>query len=281
MRRLLLPLLLALAAPLPAEAWNAAGHRLSAAVAWAEMSPATRDWVAAALARHPAHPRWQDKARPGEPMDILAEASTWADSIRNDPDIPDADKHRRWHYVDFDARGRVAAGELDRQVERLAGRLRSTADPEEISRSLPWLVHLVGDLHQPLHVGRHDDRGGNALQIENPYNRRRPFTSLHAYWDDLPGPPWLRGRRLEQKAQRLRADHPAPAFGKVAAWRDESRQLLGEAYPDAVGSLLPLVDEAFHRRAQAIAERRVAEAGYRLGRLLEAIHRARVSRGTP
>ena len=43
MRRLLLPLLLALAAPLPAEAWNAAGHRLSAAVAWAEMSPATRD----------------------------------------------------------------------------------------------------------------------------------------------------------------------------------------------------------------------------------------------
>lgn len=294
MRPYLIALLFLLVSPV-AGAWNAAGHRLVAAIAWQQISPATREFVAQALARHPDHERWVARARSADAAKVFVEAATWPDDIRNDPrfhdegenapmpplpGFPDRARHRNWHYVDVDDRGRPVRGEADRQIERLARLLRSTAKSDEISHALPWLVHLVADIHQPLHVGRADDEGGTAVEIENPFNKRLPFSSLHTYWDDLPGPPWLRGQRLQDKARRLVAEYPVPRQGSVALWRDESHRLRASAYPDAVGSLLPIVTEDFNRRAHAIAERRIVDAGYRLGRLLEINLGAGVSRGT-
>ena len=294
MRPFLIAVLFLLLAP-PAAAWNAAGHRLVAAIAWLQLSPPSRDFLAQALARHPDHERWVAKARSAEPGAIFVEASTWPDDIRNDPrfhddgeavptsalpGFPDSARHKDWHYVDLDDQGRPVRGEVDRQIERLGRLLRSTAKKDEISHALPWLVHLVADIHQPLHAGRADDEGATAIAIENPFNKRLPVTSLHIYWDDLPGPPWLRGRRLDDKARRLIAEYPAPRQGSAALWRDESHRLLASAYPDSVGSAPPTITEDFNRRAHAIAERRIADAGYRLGRLLEASISARVSRET-
>lgn len=294
MRRFLIPLFFVLCSPL-AHAWNAAGHRLSAVIAWQQLSPATRTRISAALARHPDYPRWQEKSRQDDKRDIFAEAATWADSIRHDPryydegreeptaTIPgllDHARHKSWHYLDLDADGKRRAGEIDRQIGKISQLLRSTASPEQISWALPWLLHLVGDIHQPLHVGRHGDEGGNRLQIENPA-RRQPFSSLHQYWDDLPGPSSLRGKRLDQRASDLLARHPAPAQGSVLTWRTESHRLLDAAYPPAAGSLLPLVDAEFADQAQIIAEQRIVAAGVRLGRLLEEIYARRVSRETP
>ena len=84
-----------------------------------------------------------------------------------------------------------------------------------------------------------------------------PLVSLHTYWDDLPGPPWLRGQRLEKRVRRLIAEYPAPVHGDVALWRDESHRLLPATYPDADDSLLPIVSETFNRQAHAIADRRI------------------------
>ena len=196
------------------------------------------------------------------------------------PGFPDSARHKNWHYVDVDDQGRPVRGEVDRQIERLVRLLRSTAKNDEISYALPWLMHLVADIHQPLHTGRADDEGGTAVEIENPFNKRLPFSSLHIYWDDLPGPPWLRGQRLEDKVRRLIAEYPAPRQDTVDLWRDESHRMLASAYPDAVGSLLPIITEEFNGRAHAIAERRIVDAGYRLGRLLQATISARVSRET-
>ncbi len=294
MRRLLVAFSFILCAPL-AHAWNAAGHRLVAIIAWEQLSPPTRDFMAAALQQHPDHEQWQAKARSARPRDIFAEAATWPDDIRRDarfydeereaptppqPGFPDLARHKRWHYVDLDRDGKVLQGELDRQIERLTKLLRSTRNHEQISYALPWLMHLVADIHQPLHVGRHDDDGGNAVEVENPFNRRQPFTSLHTYWDDLPGPPWLRGKRLERLAAQLLASHSLPPQGTVQQWRGESHRLLPAAYPQQSGSLLPIIDEEFHRQARATADQRIVDAGYRLGRLLEASINARVSRET-
>lgn len=297
MRRALLLLLAAcLLLPGSAIAWNAAGHRLVAAIAWQQLSPAGREFATAALRRHPDYPKWRDKARNGGDAAVFAEAATWADDIRNDPrlydekrDAPtpaipglaDQARHKDWHYVDLDAAGQPVAGRLDRQLGELERLLRSTAEPAQIAWALPWLIHLVGDLHQPLHVGRHGDEGGNAVEIENPFNPRLPFTSLHAYWDDLPGPPWLRGKRLSERAEDLLARHPAPPPGTLRDWRDESHRLLAHAYPPTAGSLLATVDEDFRRQSRELAEQRLVAAGHRLGRLLEAIAKARVSRETP
>lgn len=280
----------------PAHAWNAAGHRLVAVIAWQQLSPASRETISAALAGHPDHGRWVERARSDDGVDILAEASTWPDDIRSDPrfhdedresptpplpGLPDTARHKRWHYVDFDAAGRVSDGELDRQIDRLAKMLRSAPKKAQNADALPWLLHLVADIHQPLHVGLDGDEGGNKVEIENPFNKRLPFTNVHTYWDDLPGPPWLRGKRLEKNTARLLETYPAPPQGDVRLWRDESHRLLAGAYPTANGSLLPVVDEEFHRRARDIADRRIVEAGYRLGRLLESIFGPRVSRETP
>ena len=80
--------------------------------------------------------------------------------------------------------------------------------------------------------------------------------------------------------QRLIADHPAPLHGNVALWRDESHRLLPATYPDTVDNLLPIVSETFNRQAHAIADRRIVDAGYRLGWLLETSISARVPRET-
>lgn len=282
--------------PALAHAWNAAGHRLTASIAWQQLSAPSRDFVAAALARHPDYPRWVEKARSAEAADIFAEASTWPDDIRNDPrfynedrepptpplpGLSDTARHKRWHYVDLGADGKVREGEIDQQIERLSQLLRSTRKNEQISYALPWLLHLVADIHQPLHVGRDGDEGGNRVEIENPFNKRLPFSSLHTYWDDLPGPPWLRGKRLENNSARLIDNFPAPAQGNVRQWREESHRLLADAYPRANGSLLPMITEEFHQQARETANRRILEAGYRLGRLLDSIFAQRVSRETP
>ena len=295
MRRILIAACLSLLA-CPALAWNAAGHRLVAVIAWQQLSPTSRDVIADALARHPDHRRWRERAGADEAMLVFAEASTWPDDIRNDPrfhdetrDAPtpalpglsDTARHKAWHYVDYDRHGRVVDGELEHQLGRLTSVLRSTGKIGEISNFLPWLIHLVADAHQPLHVGRHGDEGGNRFEIENPFNPRLPFTNLHVYWDDLPGAPWLRGKRLTQRAARLLDAHSAPVQGTPSLWLKESHALLEKAYPDAAGSVLPIVDDAFHRRARDIADRRLVDAGYRLGRLLDSLFVRRVSRETP
>lgn len=282
--------------PVLAHAWNAAGHRLTASIAWQQISPAHQDLIHTALSHHPDYQRWVSKAKTDQAGDIFAEASTWPDDIRNDPrfysagremetarvaGFPEMDRHKNWHYVDLNKNGKVHSGEIDRQIERLSRVLRWTTENEQISYALPWLIHLLADIHQPLHVGRHGDEGGNQVEIENPFNKRLPFSSLHVYWDDLPGPPWLRGKRLSANAARLTENYPPPTKGNVALWRAESHQLLAKAYPESVGSLLPIINESFHQHARQIANQQIVAAGYRLGWLLESIFSQRVSRETP
>ncbi|MBS1161704.1 MAG: hypothetical protein H6R15_4123 [Proteobacteria bacterium] len=294
MRRFLIILSFAFI-PLPATAWNAAGHRLTASIAWQQLSPLSRQQIGEILARHPDYPGWLEKAGATEEAAIFAEAATWADTIRHDPrfydekreaptpaipGLPDQARHKSWHYVDLADDGAARVGELDRQIERLSRLLGTTDDRQQMAWALPWLVHLVGDIHQPLHVGQPGDEGGNRQEIENPFNKRRPFSSLHTYWDDLPGPSNLRGKRLEKTVSDLLERYPAPPQGTVGRWRDESHRLLAAAYPPASGSLLPSIDQEFDRQAHTVAQRRLVAAGYRLGRLLERIFRQRVSRET-
>ena len=295
MRRFLIALCFTLI-PTLAHAWNAAGHRLAATIAWQQMSPASQRFIAVALSRHPDYDRWAEKARSTAAAAIFAEASTWPDDIRRDPrfynegreaatpalpGLSDVARHKNWHYVDLDVTGKTKEGELDRQIERLSQLLRSTRKNEQITYALPWLMHLVVDMHQPLHVGRQGDGGGNHVEIENPFNKRLPFSNLHTYWDDLPGPPWLRGQRLEKNVARLRENYPPPEQGNIALWRDESHRLLAQVYPKTDGSLLPMITDEFQQQSREIANRRIVDAGYRLGRLLESIFAPHVSRETP
>ena len=293
----------------PAVAWNAAGHRLVACIAWDHLDGETRAHLSQLLRQHPDSARWLKRAgNQAADSDRAAfiESSTWPDEIRKDQrfysagldaptptlaGFPDMERRRDWHYVNrplsdaAEAPGQAISGQLEQALVAQAQVLGS-ADDASRSYALPWLIHLVGDAHQPLHSsvkidaqGKYD-RLGTGLSVSNPFNPRKNLTTLHAFWDDLPGPPWLRGERLGKRVQRLIADHPPPLHGDVALWRDESHRLLPATYPVADGSLRPIVSESFNRQAQALADRRIVDAGYRLGWLLETNISARVSRET-
>ena len=280
----------------PAQAWNAAGHRIVAAIAWQQLDPDTRSWLNQALQQHPDADSWRKRAKSEDAEALFYEAATWPDDIRNDPryydegreeatpaikGLIDQARHKDWHYVDLDPQGKAVSGQLPRRLRELRQGLASSNNPAYIRWALPWLLHLVGDLHQPLHIGQHGDEGGNAVEIENPYNPRQPFTNLHTYWDDLPGPPWLRGKRLEARVRGLLERYPAPRPASIDRWIEESHTLLRQAYPNTAGSLLLQIDEAFRQESQKISERQLVAAGYRLGTLLNEITSRRVPRETP
>jgi len=293
--------LLALLIPWPALAWNAAGHRLVACLAWDQLDQARRVELSQLLREHPDYARWRKRATTGDvDRQVFIEASTWPDEIRQDrrfydkgidppaptmAGFPDMERHRDWHYVNRPlpaaaearqaARGAPVAGALDRQLVALAQTLGSPGAPRgERSYALPWLIHLTGDAHQPLHasvkldaVGG-EDGGGNQLMITNPFTARRNTTSLHAFWDDLPGPVWLRGDRLDAACHALAATYPRPPPSTSTQWLAESWQIAHEgAYPPA-GDDPPTISAEFYESARNIANRRIAQAGYRLADLL-------------
>lgn len=281
MRQMLIALLLCLASH-SIHAWNGAGHRIVAAIAWEKMSDAARAEATGLLAAHPDYARWTTSQPEADlARQAFLEASTWPDDIRNDPrfydeqrdqtiaappGFSDNQRHRNWHYVDFSEEGhRQGDGELDAQLIRLSGKLRQSRLPlSKRAYALPWLIHLVGDIHQPLHVGRKSDEGGNLHPIEDPEHPRLPVSNLHRWWDDLPGPPWLRGRFLEQSVARLLGSHPPPEQGDPLFWREESRHLTATQVYPPVSGLTP----DYRTAARRLAEQRLVAAGWRLGRWL-------------
>jgi hypothetical protein len=109
--------------------------------------------------------------------------------------------------------------------------------------------------------------------VINPFNRRKSSSTLHAFWDDLPGPPWLRGGRLDAAGRALAAAHlqPLPAQSTFAQWLDESWQIARDsAYPLGEENVAT-ISETFYDNSRSIANRRVALAGYRLAALLKEV----------
>ncbi len=113
----------------------------------------------------------------------LALVSTWMDEIKSDSTY---DYANQWHWVTIPDGQTYAEseknpkGDVVEAIERMKVILKSdTASDEHKVRALKFLVHLVGDIHQPLHVGRGDDRGGNSLKVK----WFRSSSNLHRVWD--------------------------------------------------------------------------------------------------
>lgn len=179
--RHVLGLAIALTLGTPAAAWGNRGHRAIADIAWTQLTPAARHEVAELLAAAPA------LATPACPVGSFEDGATWADCVRSK-------YHDRfaatstWHYVDVsvchpfqlpaDQDGHFIVERYRRELAILRDGDRPVAERLE---ALLWVEHLVGDLHQPLHVGDADDRGGNEANVY-PQSGRYPL-NLHAEWD--------------------------------------------------------------------------------------------------
>lgn len=168
-------LVCSLAWPLPLAAWWETGHQTVARIAAAHLTAAARTRVARIL----------DVAdNPDAVADALARASTWADETKNETHTGE------WHYIDLaiqDHKSDMAA--RCPQDDCAPARIRSfaallAAHPEDARWSqldaLRYVVHLVGDIHQPLHAISDADLGGNCEALDLPIGKAK---NLHALWD--------------------------------------------------------------------------------------------------
>jgi hypothetical protein len=172
MRRLIAIAAIAATAFMPsaAWAWGNEGHRIVALIAAQDLSPAAKTQIA-------------DLLDSTDATDALARYSTWADEIR-----PQRRDTAPWHYVDIEigSSGYVASRDCSggdcvvAQVERDISILknRQLAKPVR-AEAIRFLIHFVGDMHQPLHCSDNHDRGGNQVRVV--LNGRT--TNLHAVWD--------------------------------------------------------------------------------------------------
>ena len=273
MRRLAV-LALALAACPPALAWSALGHRLVGELAQRHLSPAAETQVELLL---------QGEADPS-----LAGVADWADRLR-DLDPERFKRTSRWHYINpadgtchfVMARdcpdGNCVVGAIQAQRAILADRSQPLAARRD---ALKFVVHFVGDVHQPLHASNHDDKGGNDFQISlrtdlqpEAYARKHYVdgvmgTNLHSIWDF-----YILGSEqlgLQPYADRLDAmpwpPMPAAPVTGPQAWAGESCRLI-----DARSLYPPThkLDSNYLDAERPLAEQRVRQAAYRLALLLD------------
>ena len=252
--------LLILSLALPAQAWGPLGHRLVARLAEDDLTPQARAGIERLL---------QDDATAG-----LAGIANWADELRSsDPDL--GKRSARWHYVNigdpdcaFDAARDCPGGDcvvvaLETQTRILADRSRSDAERRQ---ALKFVVHLVGDVHQPLHAGHGHDRGGNDYQV----NWRGKGGNLHSLWDSG----MLNAQRLDEDAwlSRLRAQPvPAPVSPLPARaprlWAEQSCRRVATPgfYPSG-----HVIDDRYVEQHLVLAETQLRLAGSRLAATLNA-----------
>jgi hypothetical protein len=179
----------------PTNAWGCKGHQTVALIAEKHLTPEARQLVQKLLGENPIDlklKRWCGNAT----SDFMVDASTWPDDVRNER------KNGLWHYIDI-PRGKHK-GELDeycgsegcvtRAIEEQRAILKDkSADPVKRAEAIRYLIHFVGDLHQPLHAINNADRGGNCVPVK--YFRHEPLPNtqhperedyspnLHQIWD--------------------------------------------------------------------------------------------------
>ncbi|UHQ20881.1 S1/P1 nuclease [Lysobacter sp. KIS68-7] len=273
--------LAALFAASPAHAWSGLGHRMVGELAARHVQPATRAEI--------------DKLLAGEPDPTLGGVATWADDLRNtDPDRFKATS--RWHYVNTTdgtchfvmARdcpdGQCVVGAIEAQRKLLADRSQPLAVRRD---ALKFLVHFVGDVHQPMHASNHPDKGGNDYQISlrtklepEAYARSKYIdgvmgTNLHSIWDyyilgevgvDKPGHPGLGMKGYADRLDALPWPPEAGALSAPLAWASESCRLVDarSLYPQG-----HVMDRSYLDAMRPLAEQRVRQAAWRLAKLLD------------
>jgi hypothetical protein len=239
-----------------AEAWGPTGHRAVGRVAERHLTPGAKRAVRDLLA-----------------PEQLAYVTTWADEIRSEPSWSKAEA---WHWVTvpdgqtYESSAKNPEGDVLEAISRFERVIADRERPKiERARALKWLSHLIGDVHQPLHVGRGDDHGGNdvlVLWFNEPRN-------LHAVWDS--GLIETTGLSFSELAELV--DHPTPAevaewqAASPSAWAAESQELRNGCYE--LGDH-KLSFQYFHDHWPTV-QRRLLQAGVRLAGELNRLLSAR------
>ncbi len=260
-------------------AWGPQGHRTIGAIADHLLSPAAHAAVLEILADD------RDKFGNLSGRTTLESVSDWADEVRRTP----ADRPA-WHYDDapvcgagdkarYCPDGQCNSGQLKRLIAVLGDRQAAARDRDE---ALKWVVHLLGDIHQPLHAADNADEGGNAVRVALAGVHTHGRETLHRAWDnDL-----VQLALHSRNRQRPPADIEALATeavnlgrevgeGTPDDWARESNNLARNVayhFPGFACNRVPpgivLLDTAYLDDAELVVRERLLLAGARLATLL-------------
>jgi hypothetical protein len=256
-------LLLLMANPIPALAWGPEGHEVIARIAADNLSPAAHLRISQILG--------------GDAPALMVLDSNWADEIR-----ADRPETAPWHFADieigskgYDPRRDCPHGDcVVAQIARDMTSLRDPATPYLARReALRFLIHFVGDLHQPLHAADRHDKGGNNLIVL--LDGRR--TNLHRVWDEdvveALGPDPDRVAADIEKTLTPK-DKAGFAAGTLADWANESFAVAAKQIYAHLPSRGPVrLPRDYARRQDAVVRLQLARAGIRLATLLNQIYR--------
>lgn len=252
---------LALLAPTAAGAWGPQGHRLVAELAWDQLTPQAQARIEPLLQ--------------GEPDPTLPGIANWADQLRGtDPDL--GRRSASWHYVNIggDRCTFDQARDCPKDncvVDAIAAQAQLLADTSQPlaarTQALKFLVHFIGDVHQPLHAGHAEDKGGNTVQI----NLNGKGGNLHSLWDSG----LLNTTRLDDERflQRLTAvpldpverEMSASLTTRASTWAEQSCAIVVTPgfYPAK-----PRIDADYVDRWLPVTEQQLRLGGAQLARVL-------------
>lgn len=289
----------------PAKAWNSFGHMEAAAVAWSQLTPAAKKEATRLLKLNPQYGGWvQGVAASQRDQVAFVKAATWPDQIKslsdyhNDgarngdiaPQTPEASqnvgysdhfRHKYWHFIDepFSTDGTTLqqpqTPNAQTQVALFKKTLADTLASDDLrSYDLSWLLHLAGDLHQPLHATSRfthaetdGDAGGNDVKIS--CTQCGSAKELHAYWDGLLGSTSAPAEDPIDAAADLRPVDAGSTDEKD--WIQESFGIAKQsvyAAPIRGGDGPYKLTSAYQSRAHRIANQRIALAGARIAAIL-------------
>jgi len=256
MKKVILALALLAALPLRLWAWGVEGHRAIGIIAEHHLSEKARHEVIALLGNQ-----------------TLALVSTQPDEMRY---LPEFKETAPWHYVNtplglaHDAYLQaVQAQTTPNAYNVLLAKIKEMKDPaktrEQRAEALIFVVHIVGDIHQPMHTGRAEDKGGNDIKM----TYRGKDTNLHSLWDsgllDYQGLTYTElGNQYSTLPDVQRKQWQANA--NPGDWLFESYTIASNLYDEAAKN--PNPDYRYYPAHADIVKQRIQQAGVRLAAVL-------------
>ncbi len=292
-------------------AWDDTGHKITTYIAWQQMSAAARENAIKVLMSAPEDSDLSvfypagSRSKEAKQLELFMIASTWSDIVRDRNFKVRNEKyhHGTWHYLDTfwrDANGRPEiVSELKPDDENAVERLfffdkllrDSSKGNDEKAIALAWILHVGGDIHQPLHcsgrvtdVEPKGDQGGNLFDLTPKDTPREKRENLHYYWDSIITKSVPRQNDacdydyIPSVANKIMKKFPAAKMterlklGKFDEWQQEGYQLaIKEVYANGL-KRFETPSASYQKRALQISNEQLALAGYRLGAMLNQIY---------
>lgn len=290
---------------LPAFAWDETGHKITAYIAWQQMTPEVRDKVIKILKAAPEDSQigafnigYGSRSRASRERDFFVIIATWPDMIKDKSLQTRWNKYAKdqsdWHYINQfwslqDGKpqmveGMAPVGQIMKKIDEFSQFIRSSAKESDKAIAIAWLEHLIGDIHQPLHasarVTEYDpkgDRGGNAFFLTPKGTKRGDQDNLHSFWDGaidryMPNKDLCEGAYYEPIAESIMKLFPYGSVkdrlspDKFGVWEQESLKIaMNDAYNGVKFGEKP--SDKYTKKIFEIAQERLALGGYRLGAL--------------